>query len=97
VAEAVERLPEPTTAVVHRVLQESLTNVRRHAPGASVQVRLAVGDRIVLEVLDDGPGADVVVDGFGLRGMRERAAALGGTLTAGSGGAGFRVRLELPR
>ena len=57
VAEAATRVPEPLAGVVHRTLQEALTNVRRHAPGASVQVRLVVDDRIVLEVVDDGPGA----------------------------------------
>ena len=44
VAEAATRVPEPLAGVVHRTLQEALTNVRRHAPGASVQVRLVVGD-----------------------------------------------------
>ena len=85
VAEAATRVPEPLAGVVHRTLQEALTNVRRHAPGASVQVRLAVDDRIVLEVVDDGPGADEVVEGYGLRGMRERAESVGGTLVAGPG------------
>ena len=90
-------LPEPVAAVLHRTLQEALTNVRRHAPDASVQVRLAVGERTVLEVTDDGPPVGEVVEGYGLRGMRERAAAVGGVLTAGSGPEGFRVRLEVPR
>jgi signal transduction histidine kinase len=96
VTEAAERVPEGLSVVVHRTLQEALTNARRHAPGADVQVRLVVGERIVLDVVDDGPGADVVVDGYGLRGMRERAAAVGGTLAAGPGPTGFRVRLDLP-
>ena len=51
----------------------------------------------VLEVTDDGPPVGEVVEGYGLRGMRERAAAVGGVLTAVSGPGGFRVRLEVPR
>ncbi|WP_456845488.1 sensor histidine kinase [Cellulomonas sp. P5_C6] len=90
-------VPEPTAAVLHRVLQEALTNVRRHAPGASVQVTLVVGETVVLDVRDDGPPVGPLVDGYGLRGMRERAAAVGGSLTAGSGPTGFHVRLEVPR
>ena len=96
VAASSTRVPESLAGVVHRTLQEALTNVRRHAPGASVQVRLVVGDSIVLEVVDDGPGADEIVEGYGLRGMRERAQSVGGTLVAGTGPTGFRVRLELP-
>ncbi|WP_421734569.1 sensor histidine kinase [Cellulomonas sp.] len=83
--------------VVLRTLQEALTNVRRHAPGASVQVSLAVGESVILDVRDDGPSVGTLVEGYGLRGMRERAEALGGTLTAASGPTGFHVRLEVPR
>ena len=96
VVEAAARVPEPFAPVVHRTLQEALTNVRRHAPGASVRVALDVQDRVVLEVVDDGPGAGVVFEGYGLRGMRERATAVGGTLVVGPGPTGFQVRLELP-
>lgn len=83
--------------VVLRTLQEALTNVRRHAPGASVQVSLAVGETVVLDVRDDGPPVGTLVEGHGLRGMRERAEALGGTVTVASGPTGFHVRLEVPR
>lgn len=97
-ADGLEReLAEPVAGVVHRTLQEALTNVRRHAPEASVQVTLAVGETIVLEVADDGPPVAALVEGYGLRGMRERAAAVGGVLTAASGPEGFRVRLEVPQ
>ncbi|MGY4644169.1 sensor histidine kinase [Cellulomonas sp. URHB0016] len=89
-------VPGLVAPVVHRALQEALTNVRRHAPDATVQVRLTVGDRVVLEVQDDGPPVGELVEGYGLRGMRERAEAVGGVVTAGSGPDGFLVRLEAP-
>jgi signal transduction histidine kinase len=84
---------------VYRIAQEALTNVRRHAgPGASATVRLArEGEVLTLEVLDDGRGAAAPVPGHGLAGMRERAAALGGTVTAGPApGGGFRVAARIP-
>ena len=89
-------VPELFAPVLHRTLQEALTNVRRHSPGASVQVRLAGGDPMVLEVQDDGPRVDDLVEGYGLRGMRERAAVVGGALTVDPAPDGFRVRLEIP-
>jgi signal transduction histidine kinase len=89
-------VPERLAPVVHRALQEALTNVRRHAPGATVQVRLTVRDAVVLEVEDDGAPVGEVVEGYGLRGMRERVEQANGTLTARSGPAGFLVRLEVP-
>jgi signal transduction histidine kinase len=90
-------VPQHAASAVHRTLQEALTNVRRHAPGASVQVRLMVGESVVLDVQDDGAPVDAVVEGFGLRGMRERALAAGGALVAESTPSGFHVRLEVPR
>jgi signal transduction histidine kinase len=81
----------------YRILQEALTNARRHAPGASVDVELRYDDATLhLSVRDDGPGA-TEADGLGLLGMRERATMVGGTLTAGSAeGGGFLVEAELP-
>ncbi|WP_156043647.1 sensor histidine kinase [Cellulomonas sp. URHE0023] len=96
-AEGLETPVPPLVApVLHRTLQEALTNVRRHAPGASVQVRLDGGRPVVLEVNDDGPPVSMLVEGYGLRGMRERAAAVGGALLVEPGPDGFRVRLEIP-
>jgi len=85
---------------VHRILAESLTNVRRHGQAVTrveVAVR-AAGGSLVVTVLDDGavpePAAE---DGFGVVGMRERATALGGSLDAGpSDVGGWVVRAELP-
>ena len=90
------RVGDQAGAVVHRALQEALTNVRRHVPGAAVQVRLTVDETVVLDVRDDGPPVGTLVEGLGLRGMRERAEALGGTVTVGPRPDGFHVRVELP-
>jgi two-component system sensor histidine kinase UhpB len=85
--------------VLYRVTQESLTNVVRHADAEHVKVRLAVrGDRVELQVADDGAGiATSARPGNGIRGMRERAVLVGGRLDVESGaGAGTRVSLSIP-
>ncbi|MEV4069143.1 sensor histidine kinase [Nonomuraea fuscirosea] len=81
----------------YRIAQEALTNVLRHAGAAAVTVTVEYApSRIVLRVENDGePG--VAGPGMGLIGMRERAVAVGGSLTAGPGEhGGFTVRAELP-
>ncbi len=87
-------------AAAYRIVQESLTNVARHAgDGARAWVRLARrGKGVDVEVLDDGRGAPAVLPtGRGLVGMRERATALGGSFEAGAGPeGGFRVAASLP-
>jgi signal transduction histidine kinase len=85
----------------YRIAQEALTNVMKHAPGARAQVRLEHGpEGLTITVTDDGPGpADGVGGpaGFGLTGMRERVAMLGGTLSAqGRPEGGFAVVARLP-
>jgi len=84
----------------YRIVQEALTNVRRHAPGAAVDVELRfVDDVLWLRVRDNGPGppGDGLSAGNGLRGMAERATAVGGSLRAGSAVAGgFLVEATLP-
>jgi signal transduction histidine kinase len=83
----------------YRIVQEALTNVLKHARAAHVGVVVRyAGDRLELEVEDDGQGVDHHQgDGHGLAGMRERAAVFGGELTAGPlPGRGFRVRARLP-
>lgn len=85
--------------VLLRAAQESLANVRRHAHASTVTLRLArTGDDVVLEVTDDGRGLAAGTDeGTGLRGMRARADAAGGTLdVSGAPGRGTRVRLRVP-
>jgi signal transduction histidine kinase len=84
---------------VYRIIQESLANATRHAPGATVQVQVDVGERAVeVEVVDRGgsPTAGGVA-GMGLIGMRERVEALGGRLAAGPDVGGWRVEAVLPR
>lgn len=99
-------LPPELDRAAYRIVQEALTNVRRHAgTGAAATVIVEYReDELVVQVDDDGAGAGKTVDGtaaprdgIGISGMRERATALGGSLTAGPGPAGgFRVRAMLP-
>jgi signal transduction histidine kinase len=106
------RLAGPAGHAVLRVVQEALTNVRKHAAGAAVSVTVHAGaaatDEIVA-VVQDRPAAGALIQaapatsslaatggGYGLEGMRERARGLGGTLSAGADADGWRVELRLP-
>lgn len=93
-------LPAEASQAVRRVAQEALTNVRKHAPGAKVSVRLAYGEgEVTLDIRDSGgsPGELAASGaGYGLLGMRERAELLGGSLTAGPDEEGFIVTLKVP-
>jgi signal transduction histidine kinase len=83
----------------YRIVQEALTNARRHVPGASVEVDLRYEPhKLRLRVRDDGPGpAPGWSDGNGLLGMRERARMVGGTIrTEPAERGGFVVEAELP-
>ncbi|MGI9023589.1 MAG: sensor histidine kinase [Acidimicrobiales bacterium] len=89
-------LPPAVELVAYRIVQEALTNVTRHAQASTVTVRIGYGDGVRLEFTDDGVGGPGV-PGNGIVGMRERAAALGGTVEAGPRpGGGFRVAACLP-
>ncbi|MCO8270271.1 histidine kinase [Actinoplanes sp. TRM 88003] len=93
--------PPPAQAeALHGIAREALTNTLRYAPGATVRVSQAYDETgATLVVEDDGAAAPVegLGSGRGLTGMRERAAALGGTVTAGPRtGGGWQVRAVLP-
>jgi signal transduction histidine kinase len=96
------RVPRNADLAAFRIVQESLTNVARHAGVPSVEVRIRASDGVLaIEVLDEGTGSDRHPDlpsgGNGIPGMQERALAVGGRLTAGPRpGRGFAVRAELP-
>jgi signal transduction histidine kinase len=97
----VRPLPFGVDVAAFRIVQEALTNVTRHAGGATATVRVTYGERdLTVQVDDDGRGPSApggTGSGRGLVGMRERAGALGGELEAGPGpGGGFRVRARLP-
>ncbi|HTW11544.1 MAG TPA: histidine kinase [Solirubrobacteraceae bacterium] len=89
---------------VVRVVQEALTNVRKHAPGAPVQVSIGVSPEGVDVLVENRLTVSIGVPGelaaagggYGLRGMRERAQLLGGTLSAGPNKGAWRVALHLP-
>ena len=98
------RLTGDAGLAVLRVVQEALTNVSKHAPGAEVTVAVRVDEDGIAATVTDRLGAVAVAagslshagGGYGLIGMCERAAALGGTVQAGAEQEGWRVSLRLP-
>jgi signal transduction histidine kinase len=95
-------LPSAAGLELYRIAQEALSNVVKHAPGANVVVDLQIGEReVLLCVRDDGgPGGAqplAIGTGLGIMGMRERAALLGGTLSAQPSGAGWLVECRFRR
>ncbi|RPF36842.1 sensor histidine kinase [Streptomyces sp. TLI_185] len=94
------QLPAEASQAVRRVAQEALTNVRKHAPGAEVRMRLDYGvHQVTLDVRDSGGAPGELAGagaGYGLLGMRERAELLGGSLEAGPDEEGFVVTLKVP-
>jgi signal transduction histidine kinase len=96
-----ERVPLPPgiDLAAYRIIQEALTNTRKHARATHAEVRLGFSDhRLELTVTDDGTAtANGSRGGFGLVGMRERVSLYGGTLQAGPRpGGGFLVQATLP-
>jgi signal transduction histidine kinase len=95
-------VPDGVGLTVYRIVQESLTNVLKHAGPAAVTVELDVGDQFRVTVTDDGRGASAALSGVpgagrGIAGMRERLAAAGGKLSAGpKPGGGYQVRASVP-
>jgi signal transduction histidine kinase len=90
-------LPPGVDLAAYRIVQEALSNVRRHARASHVEVGLTYReDDLLIEVTDDGRGAAGDEQGHGLVGIRERAAMYGGTLDTGSvNGRGYKVRATL--
>ncbi|MFD5396859.1 sensor histidine kinase [Streptomyces sp. NPDC127097] len=102
-AAAGQRYAPPVERTVYRVVQEALTNVHKHAPGARARVRLAHRDGELAVQVENGPSEGGAADaglpsgGNGLVGMRERVTALGGVFVSGPTEAGgFRVSAVLP-
>ena len=95
----VVELPAGVDLAAYRIVQEALTNTRRHAPGADADVEITYRNGVVhLRVRDYGPGpAEEMIAGHGLVGMRDRATIAGGTFSCGAAdGGGFVVDVELP-
>jgi signal transduction histidine kinase len=94
------RLPEAVQLAAYRIIQESVTNARRHAAGAAAHVSLSFESDRLLITVENGTGAtsngSSTGAGVGVIGMKERAAAVGGALRATSSPDGFRVAAELP-
>jgi len=93
-------LPPGIDLAAYRIVQEALTNARRHAPGANVDVEVKYGhDAVMLRITDHGPGTGdgELIPGHGLVGMRDRATVAGGTFsTVEPDGGGFVVEATLP-
>ncbi len=91
-------LPPGLDLAAYRIIQEALTNARRHSGATRAGLTVAYTDSSVrVEVRDDGSGGHGSTDGHGLIGMRERAAVYGGRLeTVQTDGRGFTVRADLP-
>jgi signal transduction histidine kinase len=102
------RLSSAAGLGLYRIAQEALTNVAKHAPGAKATVELRIGEaEATLRIVDSGPApapssprslaeGENTSSGMGVMGMRERAALLGGSLTAGRLGAGWQVECTIP-
>jgi len=94
------RLPGEVETALYRIAQEALTNAVRHAHAGHVSIRVHDdGDALRVDVADDGRGFDPALpaDGFGLLGIRERAALLHGALAVRSSSAGTTISVSVPR
>lgn len=94
-----DRTDEAAREVAYRVIQESLSNAVRHGRPSRIALHVAAdGRELLVRVTDDGAATAGGSGGFGLAGMRERVAALGGVLAAGpvGSGAGWRVEARIP-
>ena len=81
----------------YRIVQEGLTNAYRHGGATRIRITMWMGnDEVVLQIWDNGRGAQVINEGIGLAGMRERMNEVGGTVTAGNTPDGFEVTARIP-
>jgi signal transduction histidine kinase len=98
--EQARRVPDAVSLAAFRIVQESLTNARRHAAGAPIRVRLSFASGGLTLAVENGAGTAANGNGagagVGILGMTERASAVGGTLHAARLADGFRVAAELP-
>ena len=96
-ADGLGAVPETVGLAAYRIMQEALANAARHAPGGLVTIDArGLSDRLELEVRNRRTGPPTLGGGHGLIGMHERAALLGGKLTAGPDRSDFVVRATLP-
>ena len=98
---AICRVPDALGLTVYRIVQEALTNARKHAPGAPVAASITIGDReITVDVRNTRPARTPALagTGHGLAGLQERVRMFGGTLRYGhEPDGGFALRTTLPR
>jgi signal transduction histidine kinase len=96
-AQTPDDLPPTLELVLYRLVQEGLTNAFLHGKATRVSVGLGLDGDLTVHLADNGTGAEEVTEGIGLTGMRERLAALGGTLNYQGGAHGFTVWAWIPR
>jgi signal transduction histidine kinase len=92
-------LDDEVETTIYRLVQEALTNVKKHASASTARVEVTLhGGHVDVTVTDDGGGFDPEAStaGFGLAGMRERAALAGGSLQIASGPKGTTIRASVP-
>jgi signal transduction histidine kinase len=91
-------LPDRLASTVYFICAEAMANALKHASASTISVHVRVeGDRLLVEIVDDGRGGAVLAGGSGLQGLVDRTSALGGTLAIASArGAGTRITATLP-
>ncbi|WP_280883408.1 sensor histidine kinase [Streptomyces pseudovenezuelae] len=89
-------LPPEVGVAAYRIVQEALTNVRKHAAASAVSVQVRWGGGLEIEIADNGRGGSPRPGGQGIIGMQERVARCGGTVRTGPGVQGFTVLARFP-
>ncbi|MGW2615036.1 sensor histidine kinase [Streptomyces sp. NPDC001500] len=93
---AARTVPPEVGVAAYRIVQEALTNVRKHAAASAVSVRVRWGGDLEIEIADDGRGGPPRPGGLGIVGMQERATTCGGSVRTGPGPRGFTVLARFP-